>query len=205
MHSPNDCWRNRFNINQTLARSSFPGENPLGKRLRMEDSPAVWREIVGVVEDVRQRNLDEDSAPIAYRPWDQAPQTDLSLAVRVASSSDIPAVTAKLRSELHTLDKSQVWEQVKTMDRLIDESESVSLRRPIVRLLGTFGIVAVLVAAAGLYGVMSYSVTQRTREIGIRVALGADRSTILTLVLRQTALLASVGIGAGITASRGSK
>lgn len=171
----------------------------------MEDSPAVWREIVGVVEDVRQRNLDEDSAPIAYRPWDQAPQTDLSLAVRVASSSDIPAVTAKLRSELHTLDKSQVWEQVKTMDRLIDESESVSLRRPIVRLLGTFGIVAVLVAAAGLYGVMSYSVTQRTREIGIRVALGADRSTILTLVLRQTALLASVGIGAGITASRGSK
>jgi predicted permease len=188
-------------INQTFARSFFPGENPLGKRLTMEDSPSVWREIVGVVADVRQRNLDEDSAPIAYRPWNQAPQTNLSLAVRLASFSDIPGVAAKLHSELHTVDKSQVWEPAETMDRLIYESESVSLRRPIVRLLGAFGILAALVAAVGLYGVMSYSVTQRTREIGVRVALGADRSTILTLVFQQTALLATAGVGLGIAAS----
>jgi putative ABC transport system permease protein len=188
-------------INQTLARVFFPGENPLGKSLRMEDSPSVRREIVGVVADVRQRNLDEDSAPIAYRPWDQAPQIELSLAVRVASASDIPGVAAKLHSELHTVDKSQVWEQVKTMDRLIYESESVSLRRPIVRLLGAFGILAVLVSAVGLYGVMSYSVTQRTREIGVRVSLGAGRSTIFGLVFGRTAQLAAVGIGFGIAAS----
>ena len=188
-------------INQTLARRFFPGQSPLGKRLRMEDSPTVWREIVGVAADVRQRNLDEDSAPIVYRPWDQAPQSNLSLAMRVASASDEPMVAAKLRRELHTVDKSQVWKQPETMDQLIYESESVSLRRPVVRLLGIFGILAALVAAVGLYGVMSYSVTQRTQEIGIRVALGADRSTILALVFKRTALLLAMGIALGIAAS----
>jgi predicted permease len=188
-------------INQTLARRFFPGESPLGKRLRMEDSPSKWREIVGVVADVRQRNLDEDSAPMAYRPWDQAPQTNLSLAARVASSSDMPSVAVKLHSELHSVDKSQVWEQPETMDQLIYESESVSLRRPIVRLLGVFGILAALVAAVGLYGVMSYLVSQRTREIGIRVAVGADHNTILGLVFKHTALVAAVGIALGISAS----
>jgi putative ABC transport system permease protein len=188
-------------VNQTLARRFFPGENPLGKRLRTEDSPSVWREIVGVVADVRQRNLDEDSAPIAYRPWEQAPQGNLSLAVRVASSSDAQGVAAKLRGELHSVDRSQVWEQAETMDQLIYESESVSLRRPIVRLLAAFGFLALLVAAVGLYGVMSYSVTQRTREIGVRVALGADRKIILSLVFRQTALLAAAGVTLGVAAS----
>jgi putative ABC transport system permease protein len=188
-------------INQALARRFFPGESPLGKRVRMGDSLPVWREIVGVVADLRQRNLDEDSAPIAYRPWDQAPQTGLSLAARVASSSEVPGAAVKLHSELHSVDRSQVWEQPETMDQLTYESESVSLRRPIVRLLGVFGILAALVAAVGLYGVMSYSVSQRTREIGIRVAVGADRNTILRLVFKHTVLLAAVGIALGIAAS----
>jgi putative ABC transport system permease protein len=188
-------------INQTMARRFFPGESPLGKRLRMEDSPNAWREIVGVVADVRQRNLDEDSAPIAYRPWNQAPQSSLSLAVRVASKSDMAGVAAKLRRELHSVDKSQVWAQPESMDQLIYESESVSLRRPIVRLLGVFGILAAMVAAVGLYGVMSYSVKQQTREIGIRVALGANRHAVLGLVFTRTARLAGLGIGLGIAAS----
>ena len=188
-------------INQTLARSFFPGESPLGKRLRMEDSPTVWREIVGVVQNVRQRNLDEDSAPIAYRPWDQAPPTNLSLAVRVASAQDIPNVAASLRRELRTLDKAQVWGQAETMEQLIDESESVSLRRPIVRLLGAFSILAAVLAAVGIYGVMSFAVTQRTSEFGLRVALGADRNSILVLVLRQSMLLAGAAIGLGIAAA----
>jgi predicted permease len=188
-------------INQTLARRFFAGESPLGKRLRLGDSPAVGREIVGVMADVRQRNMDEDSAPIAYRPWDQAPQGGLSLAARVTSTSDIAGVGVKLRSELHGVDKSQVWEQPETMDQLIYESESVSLRRPIVRLLGVFGLLAPLVAAVGLYGVMSYSVNQRTREIGIRVALGADRKTVLGLVFKHTALLTATGTALGIAAS----
>ena len=123
------------------------------------------------------------------------------MAVRVASASDEAMVAAKLRRELHTVDKSQVWEQPETMDQLIYDSESVSLRRPVVRLLGIFGILAALVAAVGLYGVMSYSVTQRTQEIGIRVALGADRSTILALVFKRTALLLAMGIALGIAAS----
>jgi putative ABC transport system permease protein len=188
-------------INQTLARRFFPGENPLGKRLRMGDSPTVWREIVGVVADVRQRNLDEDSAPIAYRPWNQAPQSNLSLAVRVASAADVAGVAAQLRRELHSVDKNQVWEQPETMDQLISESESVSLRRPIVRLLGVFGTLAALLAAVGLYGAMSYAVTQQTREIGIRVALGADRSNILSFVFMRTTRVAGLGIALGIAAS----
>jgi predicted permease len=188
-------------INQTLARSFFPGQNPLGRRLQMEDSPSVWREIVGVVVNVCQRNLDEDSAPIAYRPWDQAPSTDYSLAVRVASSADIPGTTARLRASLRTLDKNQVWEPVETMQQLINDSESVSLRRPIVRMLGTFGILAALLAAVGIYGVVSYSVRQRSREIGVRLALGADRRGILALVFRETMLLTTAGLALGVASA----
>jgi predicted permease len=190
-------------INQTFARKYFPGETPLGKRIRMEDSPLVWREIVGVIGDVKQRNLDEDSAPIAYRPWNQAPPHELSLAVRVVAPADIPDVAKKLHDRLWSLDKTQVWGPTKTMKQLINRSESVSLRRPIVKLLGFFGILAAIIAAIGIYGLVSYSVTQRTSEIGVRVALGADRSAILALVLRQGALLTATGLGLGVTAAVG--
>ncbi|HEY2547302.1 MAG TPA: ABC transporter permease [Candidatus Acidoferrum sp.] len=186
-------------VNETFARRYFPGQTPLGKRLKLEDSPNGWSEIVGVISDVRQRNMDEDIVPIVYRSWYQlARSSDLTVAVRVTASADLKNIGDRLRSKLRTLDKDQVWGPVMTMQQVIDESESVSMRRPVVVLLGMFGALALVLAVVGIYGVLSYSVAERTKEIGIRAALGAQASTILKMVLRETLALIGVGLSAGI-------
>jgi putative ABC transport system permease protein len=180
-------------INETMARHHFPNEDPLGQRVRMEDSPKVWREIVGVVADMRQRNLDEESAPIIYRPSYQMLDSDLGLVVRTHSSSDIPRIAASLRAHLRAVDKDLAWDRVVSMQQIIYESESLSLRRPIVVILGTFGVMALILTAVGVYGVIAYSVTERTREIGVRMALGASQSHVLRKVLGETILLTIFG------------
>jgi predicted permease len=185
-------------VNETLARRYFPDESPLGKRVKIEGTRNPWCEIVGVVADAHQRNMDEDEAPLFFRPWHQAPQTDLTAVAKINAAAGLPAAGAALRTKLHTLDKDQAWERVQTMEEVIDDSESVVLRRPIVVLLGTLGTIALLLAVVGIYGVLSYSVTERTHEIGIRMALGALPGNVVKVILRETLILLSIGLGTGL-------
>jgi len=163
----------------------------------------VWRVIVGVAGDVRQANLDEPPAATLYRPYSQIVEHDMYLMVRARSASDATRVTANLRAHLLAADPSHEWAQVRPMQQVIDRSESIRLRRFVLTLLGSFAALALLLAAVGTYGVMAYSVAERTREIGIRVALGATRSVVLRQILGETAKLTIAGLVLGAFAARG--
>jgi predicted permease len=187
-------------VNQTFANHFFLHENPLGRRFAFTDSPMTWREIVGVVSNVRQRNLDEDSQPIAYLPLAQTLPYDLHLAIRVRAPAEMGSVSRGLSNWLRPLDQDLYWEQ-STMLQRVHDSESVSMRRPVVTLLALFGGLALLLALVGVFGVTSFSVTERTREIGIRMALGAARSEVAGLLLKETFFLAAAGLASGALAA----
>jgi predicted permease len=189
-------------INRTMARMFFPNGSAVGRRIRTEDKSG-WREIVGVVEDVRQRNLEEDSRPVFYQPYLQGLDEDLSVAVRARSEADMNQVAASLRKAVREVDPQQPWGKLKSMRQKIYDSESLSLRRPVVRLLGSFGLLGAILATLGLYAVLSYSVSERTREIGIRMALGARRSQVLRQITLDTLRLIAPGAVAGVAAAYG--
>ncbi len=201
-------------ISESLARRHFPNEDPLGKRVSLaERSPMpccaaaqpvenVWREIVGVAADVRQANLEEQPAATLYRPYSQIVEHDMFLMVRARSDSDAARLASNLQSQLLAMDPNKVWTDVRPMRDVINESGAIRLRRFVLILLGSFAGLAVLLAAVGTYGVMAYSVAGRTREIGIRVALGATRSMILNHVLSETMKLTIAGLVIGALAAR---
>ena len=157
----------------------------------------VWREIVGVAADVRQGNLDEQPAATLYRPYTQIVEHDMYLMVRGRSASDAARLTTHLRSQLIGVDPNKDWADVLPMRDVINGSDSIRLRRFVLILLGSFAGLAVLLAGVGTYGVMAYSVADRTREIGIRVALGATRSMVLNHVLSETVKLTLAGLVIG--------
>lgn len=158
---------------------------------------------MGVVGDVRQANVDEPPAATLYRPYAQLVEHDMFLLVRARSSADATRVAAHLRSRLLTVDPNKEWSDVRPMQQVIDGSESIRLRRFVLLLLGGFAGLALLLAAVGTYGVMAYSVAERTREIGIRVVLGATRGVVLTQILAETAQLTVAGLVLGALAARG--
>jgi predicted permease len=185
-------------INETLAERYFPGEDPVGKRIRLEGEGEheALQSIVGVVGDVRNASLDAQPIPEVYRHY---PQTDgrKGLSVVLRSASD-PwwSIAPAARSEIWAVDKDMAIYNVATVDQII--SESVSQRRFNFLLLSLFAIIGLTLAAIGIYGVMSYSVTQRTHEIGIRMALGARRSDVLRMVVGRGMALALIGLGIGL-------
>jgi predicted permease len=184
-------------INQTFAKQYFPGTNPVGYHVALADSPTTWREIVGVVSDFRQRNPEEDLRPLAYFPLAQTlPLGRWSMAIRVRASSDMAVAARDLSKWLRAVDPQLYWEPG-SMQRQIRDSESLTLRRPIITLLASFGGVALILALVGVYGVTSYSVSERTREIGIRVALGAARIEVAKLVLREILMVTLAGVAMG--------
>jgi putative ABC transport system permease protein len=146
----------------------------------------VWREIVGVAGDIRQANMDEELAATIYRPYTQIVEHDMYLMVRGRSAVESAGILANLRSHLIAAAPGSEWSDVRLMNQVINESESIRLRRFVLILLGSFAGLALLLAAVGLYGVVAYSVAERRREIGIRVALGATRSMILSQVLAES-------------------
>jgi putative ABC transport system permease protein len=187
-------------VNQTFAKQYFPGVNPVGYHVAVADPANQWREIVGVVSDFHQRNPEEDSRPLVYFPIDQRLPGRWSIAIRIRSSSDLANVTRSLSNWLRPVDPELYW-NLATMQQQLHDSESLTLRRPIVTLLASFGSLALLLAIVGVFGVTSYSVAERTREIGIRLALGAARREIAALVLRETLAVTLVGLSAGTLAA----
>lgn len=181
-------------INQALARKYFPAENPLGKyiQLRVPDDPV--REIVGVVGDVRQGGLTTSLDPQLYLPYAQAVITDPYLAIRTAG--DPLALQGALRAAVRDLDKNAPVYQVSTLEDYI--SKSVAQPRFQTFLFACFAGIALILATIGLYGLLSYMVVQRTLEIGLRMALGAQRTDVLGLIARRGLALALIGVAAGV-------
>ncbi|HKS41431.1 MAG TPA: ABC transporter permease [Blastocatellia bacterium] len=184
-------------INQEMARRYWPDEDPIGKRLAVGNGP--WRTVVGVVGDVKQAALDVETRPEMFWPYYQMGLTFATIVVRTTNEPE--AMTAAVRSEIQAIDKDLPVYKIKTMDQIV--SESVSSGRLNMLLLGTFGGLALVLAAVGLYGVMSYSVTQRTREIGIRMALGANSKDVMKLVVGQGVMLTLIGVAVGLGAAVG--
>lgn len=184
-------------INETMADRYWPGEDPIGKRLTIPFLGGVSREIVGKVADVKHSSLDTESGAEMYVPYLQKPFNFMALVIH--SASDPLKLTGAVRSEILSVDKNQPVYDVKTMQQVV--GESVSQPRLYAMLLGVFATLALILAAVGIYGVMSYSVTQRTHEIGIRMALGAQRGDILKMVVGQGMLLAVIGVVTGLVAA----
>ena len=179
-------------VNEELARRYFGG-NALGKRLKFGPT-SPFREVVGVVRTAKYRNLREEPLPFIYVPLGQDPQPDMTLMVRTAGDPSLLA--GPLSSEMRALKKEVPVFSVRTMDDLI--GSQLAADRMIAVLLSVFGGGALLLAAIGIYGVMAYSAAQRTREIGIRIALGAERRDILKLIVGQGMVLIAIGAGIGL-------
>jgi len=188
-------------INETLARTYFPGADPLGQRIQSGLPGSAWCTIVGIVRDVKHAALDAQDKPEMYYLYLQVPPAWLSfvegtMTAVLRTSAEPASLAAAARAEVQKLDSSLAVFNVFTMDALVDSS----LARPRFRttLLGGFAGLALILAAIGLYGVTAYTVERRTNELGIRMALGAQKNDVLKLVLGQGALLAAIGIAIGL-------
>jgi putative ABC transport system permease protein len=182
-------------INETMARNYFAGENPLGKRVTIYmKSENVPCEIIGIVKDVKHHGLDIETRAMAYWPQPELVYSAMTLAVR--TNADPLALVGAIQREVQTLDKDQPLADVRAMESWV--ADSVAKSRFATLLLGIFAAVALILAAVGIYGVLAYSVTQRTHEIGIRLALGAKSADVLRLIVGGGMKLAGLGIGIGI-------
>ena len=186
-------------VNETMKKLHFLGEDPIGRRMRwgcVQDG-CPWMTVVGVVNDTKQDGLDEFVRPEVYMSHLQLPRLSLSIAVR--TDGDPLALAPLLRSTLRALDPDVPLSSVSTMEQMTEQS--VATRRFNTLLLAIFSSLALILAVVGIYGVMSYSVSQRRQEVGIRMALGAQAGQVVQLVLREAMTLAVAGIGIGVLLS----
>jgi predicted permease len=179
-------------INESAARHLFKGQDPLMRRLYFgrPRPEARWMTIVGVVGDVLSENLEVAPRPMIYRPLAQV--SSLSMAVAVRTSGDPDALAIPLARTVREVDPDQPMFAVRTMDAILDASTAA--RRFVIRLLAAFAILALVLSAVGIYGVMAYLVGQRRREIGIRIALGARRGELIGMVVGRAVVLAAMGL-----------
>jgi predicted permease len=187
-------------VNESLAKKYFPGEDPIGKKIGdTELTPNSLREIVGVVSDIKDSALDAEEWPAEYEAFAQDPSSYFSVLVRTSPrpESMLPALSAAVRA----LNPEVGVEDQTTLEQRIHDSPSAWLHRSAAWLMGGFAGIAFLLSMIGLYGTISYSVSQRKREIGVRMALGAQRSTIHSMILREAGRLSCFGIVAGVGCS----
>jgi putative ABC transport system permease protein len=187
-------------INEAAARRYWPNEDPVGRRISL-GAETDWREIVGVAADTRHEGLDADADPAAFLPQHQGffnlgTGFERTMTLVIRTGSDAASLTPLLRTSVASIDPQVPIGIVRPMDDVI--GDSVAPRRLNFVLVSMFAFVAVVLTAAGLYGVMAYLVAQRTREIGVRMALGATRSQVLTLMFRQAGTMTGLGIGLGV-------
>jgi predicted lysophospholipase L1 biosynthesis ABC-type transport system permease subunit len=180
----------------------FPNEDPIGKKIRLgwgrgEGKPTAGGEVVGIIGDVKDAGLAEAEPPQLYLPYAQWPIHGMS--VVLATSVPPESVAEPARRAVYEVDPNMPASNVRTLDTLV--AASISQPRFYMLLLSIFAGVALVLAAIGIFGVLSYSVAQRTREIGIRMALGAKRGTVLGLVVRQAMVLAGAGVAIGMVAA----
>ncbi|HVG29699.1 MAG TPA: ABC transporter permease [Pyrinomonadaceae bacterium] len=185
-------------VSERFAARFFPGEDPLGRRLDFGEAreKGYW-EIVGVVGDVKRDGMDEEIEPAVYAPYAKSPWRTMTVVVKTAN--DPVQIVAAVQNELRGIDRDQPVFNVQTMDRVVHES--LAPQRVTTVLMGVFALVALALATIGIYAVMSYAVAQRTHEIGVRMALGAQRADILRMIVRQGMVLTFVGLALGLGAS----
>jgi putative ABC transport system permease protein len=200
--SPRDRWESPavIVVNRTLARRFWPDESPLGKRLTLgEAEENAWLTVVGVVGDVKQQSLTSETRPQIYASHGQVGLGDMALLIRTGLDPEVLAPA--IRKSVIATDPGVPVSDVRSMTQVLNDSISTDRFRT--HLLATFALLALALAAIGVYGVISYGVAQRSREIGIRLALGAPRAEIVRLVVGEGMLTVAVGIGLGVLAAMG--
>jgi putative ABC transport system permease protein len=182
-------------VSETLAKRYWPGVNPIGRRLKFDEDPKVpWMTVVGLCGDARQRGLHQSPPALLYIPYQQFPLPFTTVIVRTRATDDVAA--SLIRGELQRVDPELAPREIASLQTVLDRSVAEPRFRTFV--LGTFAAIALVLAAVGVYGLISYSVAQRTREIGIRVALGAQPRQVLARIMREGLVLAAIGIGLGL-------
>ena len=187
-------------VSETAARNWWPHQDPVGKHIRVpgfDHGPLPWRTVVGVVKDVKQSGLDAPHTMQIYLPHAQYRNGYLTLVVR--AKQDPVNLVSQVRQQVQNVDPDQAVSNIASMDQVL--SNSIASRRFTAVLLGTLAAVGLLLASTGVYGILSYGVAQRTREIGIRIALGAAQRDVLSLIVGQGLKLLLLGVGTGMVAA----